>query len=136
MARLKMLRSATPRLSTGLGYLAADRAAQSRSRDARLDYRKWYKTARWQRLRWAALVRDHFRCRRCGAVHPQLTAECDALAAIGQLDLVTGSAPGFVADHIVPHRGDAGLFWDRANLQCLCKACHDRAKQREEAATR
>lgn len=31
-----------------------------------------------------------------------------------------------VVDHIVPHRGDRGLFWDRSNWQALCKACHDR----------
>ena len=31
-----------------------------------------------------------------------------------------------VVDHIVPHRGDQKLFWDRSNWQPLCKACHDR----------
>ncbi len=31
-----------------------------------------------------------------------------------------------VVDHIKPHRGDMGLFWDRANWQPLCKPCHDR----------
>ena len=28
-------------------------------------------------------------------------------------------------DHIVPHRGDQKLFWDRSNWQALCKRCHD-----------
>jgi 5-methylcytosine-specific restriction endonuclease McrA len=37
-----------------------------------------------------------------------------------------------VADHIMPHRGDERLFWDEANLQCLCKACHDGVKQAAE----
>jgi 5-methylcytosine-specific restriction endonuclease McrA len=37
-----------------------------------------------------------------------------------------------VADHIDPHRGDRVKFFDPANLQCLCKACHDGAKQRED----
>ena len=41
-----------------------------------------------------------------------------------------------VADHIEPHRGDPVLFWSRANLQCLCKPCHDSTKQAEEARTR
>ena len=27
-------------------------------------------------------------------------------------------------DHIVPHKGDKTLFWDRGNLQSLCKKCH------------
>ena len=30
-----------------------------------------------------------------------------------------------VVDHIVPHRGDETLFWDRDNWQALCKSCHD-----------
>ncbi|MGK7663365.1 HNH endonuclease signature motif containing protein [Marinovum sp. E06] len=37
-----------------------------------------------------------------------------------------------VADHIDPHRGDPAKFWDRDNLQCLCKACHDSDKQKQE----
>lgn len=31
-----------------------------------------------------------------------------------------------VVDHIVPHRGDYELFWNRDNWQPLCKSCHDR----------
>lgn len=31
-----------------------------------------------------------------------------------------------VVDHIIPHKGDDGLFWDRNNWQALCKECHDR----------
>jgi predicted kinase len=27
-------------------------------------------------------------------------------------------------DHIIPHRGDELLFWDRENYQSLCKSCH------------
>ena len=30
-----------------------------------------------------------------------------------------------VVDHVVPHRGDADLFWDRSNWQPLCKHHHD-----------
>ena len=37
-----------------------------------------------------------------------------------------------VVDHIVPHRGDMKLFWDRKNWQPLCKPHHDRDKQRLE----
>lgn len=29
-----------------------------------------------------------------------------------------------VVDHIVDHRGNQALFWDRANHQALCKPCH------------
>ena len=30
-----------------------------------------------------------------------------------------------VADHIIPHRGNRELFWNRDNWQALCKHCHD-----------
>jgi 5-methylcytosine-specific restriction protein A len=35
-------------------------------------------------------------------------------------------------DHIIPHRGDMELFWDRDNWQALCKSCHDRKTGRGE----
>lgn len=31
--------------------------------------------------------------------------------------------PGYQVDHIVPHKGDPKLFWDRKNWQTLCQAC-------------
>lgn len=31
-----------------------------------------------------------------------------------------------VVDHIIPHRGDQELFWDRRNWQPMCKSCHDK----------
>lgn len=31
-----------------------------------------------------------------------------------------------VTDHIVPHRGDMKLFWDKTNHQSLCLACNTR----------
>lgn len=34
-------------------------------------------------------------------------------------------APSEVTDHIVPHKGDPGRFWDQSNWQALCKRCHD-----------
>ena len=37
-----------------------------------------------------------------------------------------------VVDHIVPHKGDSALFWDRKNWQPLCDHHHGSAKQREE----
>lgn len=30
-----------------------------------------------------------------------------------------------VVDHIQPHRGDYGLFWDRGNWQALCVMHHN-----------
>lgn len=75
-------------------------------------YRHLYKTAAWQRQRWAILVRDQFTCQSCGRLE--------------------GKTSQLVADHKTPHRGDLDLFWSEANLWTLCKPCHDSAKQSEE----
>ncbi|WP_195612703.1 HNH endonuclease [[Clostridium] symbiosum] len=37
-----------------------------------------------------------------------------------------------VVDHIVPHRGDEKLFWDKSNWQALCKNCHDSKTMTED----
>ena len=103
-------------LKPRLAYLDQDKAQRSRARDASVPWRRWYKTAAWQRLAWAVKVRDAFTCQRCG-----LTSDAKYALAV---------------DHIKPHRGDEALFWDERNLQTLCKGCHDGAKQREEAADR
>ncbi|MGN8819199.1 HNH endonuclease signature motif containing protein [Oribacterium sp. HCP28S3_H8] len=42
------------------------------------------------------------------------------------------ATPATVVDHIVPHRGDPKLFWDRSNWQALCKRCYDRKTGRED----
>ena len=54
--------------------------------------------------------------------HP-LCVYCERLGKVTAATLV---------DHIIPHRGDMTLFWDRGNWQPLCKACHDSVKSREE----
>lgn len=117
MGRLRQLPSRLKALPSRLGAPAPQTEAdRSRQRDATQAWRAWYKTARWQRLRWSVLVRDAFTCRMCRRVE--------------------GKTALLVADHTVPHRGDERLFWDEANLQCLCKACHDKTKQSQERAGR
>lgn len=115
MARLKMppqrLAKLQPRLAA-----PQDERGRSRYRDSNGPWRAWYKTARWQRLRWSVLVAAMFRCAMCGKVE--------------------GDTSQLVGDHKRPHRGSEALFWDRDNLQCLCKPCHDSTKQREERASR
>lgn len=92
-----------------------DEAGRSRYRDTTsAPWRSWYKTARWQRLRWSVLVRDAFTCAMCGKIETDTSK--------------------LVADHRRPHRGDADLFWDESNLQCLCKVDHDSRKQAMERA--
>ena len=43
------------------------------------------------------------------------------------------ATPATVVDHIIPHRGDPKLFWERSNWQALCKKCHDRKTGREDS---
>ncbi|MGV8832160.1 MAG: HNH endonuclease signature motif containing protein [Devosia sp.] len=38
--------------------------------------------------------------------------------------------PANHVDHIIPHRGDDRLFWDRSNWQALCAHHHNSNKQR------
>lgn len=80
-------------------------------------WRRWYKTARWKRLRLQTFERDGFTCqmRECGRVE--------------------GNTSLLVCDHVEPHRGDERRFFDPENLQTLCKPCHDSVKQREEQAS-
>ena len=40
-----------------------------------------------------------------------------------------------VVDHIIAHRGDERLFWDRSNWRALCKRCHDRKTMTEDASS-
>ncbi|HMR51207.1 MAG TPA: AAA family ATPase [Amaricoccus sp.] len=72
--------------------------------------RKWYFTARWKRRRSMQL-----------RVEP-LCVHCLKLGR---------TTPATVADHVVPHRGNAALFWF-GELQSLCDHHHNSAKQREE----
>ena len=39
-------------------------------------------------------------------------------------------------DHIIPHRGDQALFWDRRNWQGLCAPHHNAKSAREGFAKR
>lgn len=112
MGRLTQLKTGLAPLRHRLAFAADLKPDGTRSRDQVQHWRSWYKTARWQKLRWSILVRDLFTCSMCKRIE----------ADTSQL----------VADHRVPHRGDETLFWDEGNLQCLCKACHDSAKQSAE----
>ena len=112
MGKLKALAPRLISLKPRLGAPVGDRQAFDRDRD-RQPWRRWYKTARWQKLRWSVLLRDLFTCRRCHVLE----------ADTSQL----------VADHRKAHRGSEALFWDEANLWTLCKPCHDSWKQRVEA---
>lgn len=44
--------------------------------------------------------------------------------------------PATTVDHIVPHKGNPKLFWDRSNWQPLCTHCHSSVKQSMEVTGR
>lgn len=114
MGKLKAARPTLAPVRPRIGYVAGDAKAQSKARESFAPWRAWYRTHRWAKLRKAVLLRDLYTCRMCGRA---------------------ANSPDLVADHIVPHRGDAALFWcGEAGLQTLCASCHGGAKQRAEAA--
>lgn len=86
-----------------------------------------YKTARWRKARLAHLQCEPL-CRLC---RQRGVLNDGSLKATGepQPDL---RRRFLVVDHVVPHRGDLDLFWDRTNWQTLCPDHHDIVKQREE----
>jgi 5-methylcytosine-specific restriction protein A len=73
---------------------------------------KFYNTRKW---------RDHIR--------PQHLKEHPLCVFCEKIGRVTAAT---VVDHIKPHKGDERLFYDRRNLQSLCKQCHDSNKQAME----
>lgn len=77
-------------------------------------YKRWYKTARWQKFRRAFL-----------AANPL----CLMCSAAGRTEVAV------ICDHVERHGGDEAKFW-AGPFQGLCKHCHDSAKQRFEKSGR
>lgn len=71
---------------------------------------KMYQTPEWKRAR---------------LVHLKAAPLCVDCISIGLV------VPASEVDHILPHRGDRHIFWDRTNWQGLCKPCHSRKTARE-----
>lgn len=92
------------------GQTYCDEHAPLHAHDTRSTKEKGY-DSRWQAAR-KAYLHSHPLCVRCQAE--------------GRLTRAT------VVDHIIPHRGDPALFWDRDNWQALCKSCHDRKTMTED----
>lgn len=90
-----------------------DRSERRREydRERRAPWHAWYSTEAWKR------ASDAFK-----ASNP-LCAECERN---GRMTLTQ------VTDHIKAHKGDLDLFWDQANWQPLCVACHNRKTALEE----
>lgn len=92
------------------------RRTYDRKRDQQ-EWRRWYKTARWQRRRQAQLWDEPL---------------CAICLKAGRTTAAT------VADHVERHNGDYDKFW-HGELQSLCDEvpwrCHSRIKQKEERRT-
>ncbi|WP_299734677.1 HNH endonuclease [uncultured Roseobacter sp.] len=111
-------RLTAPRRKMSAGPVIA--VPEGRTRDADVNWRRWYKTSEWQKLRLRVLKRDGYICQATG------------VALVGKYP--APNSP--VADHKVPHRGDRKLFFDENNVQAVSKAYHDSEKQRLEHAGR
>ena len=84
------------------GRCVAHRIVQEHGR-ANYDDRRRYRTARWASLRRTVLEEQPI-CGRCA----------DAGRIVAATDV----------DHVRRPGADPGLFWDRGNLQGLCRSCH------------
>lgn len=80
----------------------------------REDWQHLYKTARWQSLRRWKLQNNPL---------------CEISLALGEI------VPAEVVDHIAPHKGDEGRFFDAHNLMSVSKKVHDTVCQQMECGT-
>lgn len=79
---------------------------QAHQRD-NYDIRRWYRQARWRRLRLEVL-RDEPMCHDCR------------------------QSPSVEVDHVQKHEGNEAMFFSRANLAGMCARCHTRKTRRGE----
>ena len=88
-------------------------------REPRLSaYARGY-TKRWDRAARAFRARYPLCGMRPGGVRPVMSQCYDARR-------VTAATQ---TDHVQPHRGDMGLFWNVSNWQSLCATCGSRKSQ-------
>ncbi|MET3926649.1 HNH endonuclease [Devosia sp. 2618] len=115
MTKRKPLRTLRPRLSPmapRLKTTLGNERLRLNDREKTQPWRRWYHSAEWKRLRMSVLVRDLFTCQMCGKLESNTSM--------------------LIGDHRVPHHGNRQMFFNEANIQCLCKPCHDSEKQRRE----
>jgi len=86
------------------------RRAKAKTSEAALMASALYNDPKWKAAR-LAFLRAHPLCVDCGE--------------LGVIEAATD------VDHIMPHKGDRKLFWDRSNWQALCHSCHSRKTARE-----
>lgn len=107
MTKLKTLNVGLATIGSPLRPTTQTPIDRDQARAVSEPWRAWYHTKRWSRLRWSVLVRDRFTCQHKGC------------------GLIISKTSDLVAHHKVRHRGNPVLFWDDANVECVCRACHD-----------
>ncbi|MBL0937178.1 MAG: HNH endonuclease [Rhizobiaceae bacterium] len=90
--------------------ITADRARKARHDRRRPSARQRGYTSAWQKAR-AAFLRMYPYCRHNG---------CGRAATI--------------VHHVIPHKGNDRLFWDRCNWMPVCQPCHNGPLQAAERA--
>ena len=88
--------------------IAGDRARKARHDRKRPSARQRGYTREWQAARADFLQRNPF-CRHNGC-----------------------GRPATIVHHVIAHRGNKALFWNRANWMPVCKPCHDGPLQAAE----
>lgn len=106
------LREACPR---AVRALSIEDRARRRADPTLAQLERLRATGRWTRLREFVLVAEPL-CRECG-LHGRVTVATQV-------------------DHVVPAALDVDRFFDLANLQPLCTACHATKSAQERAARR
>lgn len=120
---------AAPRVCTypGCGVLVHG-ASRCKQHDVRKLHDKTRKTAaqrgydgRWKRARDEFLIQKAIE-----QAWPYPLCECEECREQGR------RIKADTVDHIVPHKGDQQLFWDRSNWQAMHHDCHSRKTARED----
>ena len=73
------------------------------------NYRAWYRSPEWARIRKQQLLEQPW---------------CEDCRAAGKLELATD------VDHVIPHRGDRNIFMS-GPFRSLCHSCHSKKTVRE-----
>lgn len=108
------------RLLTSSGAYCTDHA---KLKQKQVEARRESSAKRGYGYRWQQVSKGFLRA------HP--LCQCpDCLEGVKQLK------PATVVDHIIPHRGDMNLFWNRNNWQAMAKECHDRKTAKEDGGFR
>lgn len=98
----------------GHGYCTVHRRERERERGSQ---RQRGYTSAWEQR--ALLFRSRYPL--CGQRPGELKPVMSVCYDTGRTTLAA------LVDHVAPHRGDVGLFWDELNnWQSLCRSCHSR----------